>query len=211
VPLYRSDEAWQPDGIALDERYRLPVPGQLSGQAEFADLRMAWQPAGLIIDLRVAGKRQPPWCRAPSATQSDGLQLWVDTRDTHDVHRASRFCHWFVMLPAMGSHAPQPYASALKINRAKSHPRPTTPDQIRVASQIDPTGYTLRAFVAGAALTGWDTAEQNQLGFFYTVMDRELGVQTFGPGLELPITEDPSLWQTLVMTDEPMATRKIAH
>ena len=47
------------------------------------------------------------------------------------------------------------------------------------------------------ALGGWDPDEHPKLGFNYAVIDRELGDQTLAVGREFPISEDPSLWQTL--------------
>jgi hypothetical protein len=53
------------------------------------------------------------------------------------------------------------------------------------------------AVLPAQAITGYDSTEHKRLGFFYAVIDRELGWQTLALGPELPITEDPSLWGTL--------------
>ena len=63
---------------------------------------MAWSAAGLVWQVTVDGKTQPPWCRDSRLEDSDGLQVWVDTRATLNVHRASRFCHRFMFLPRGG-------------------------------------------------------------------------------------------------------------
>ncbi len=41
----------------------------------------------------MTGKRQTLWCRESVLESSDGLHLWIDTRNSRDVHRATRFCH----------------------------------------------------------------------------------------------------------------------
>jgi hypothetical protein len=80
---------------ALDETYRLVNLAELEGRASFADVRAAWSETGLAFALRVGGKRRPPWCDPSQPEASDGLHLWIDTRDVHNVHRAGRFCHRF--------------------------------------------------------------------------------------------------------------------
>ena len=77
-------------------------------RAVWADVRAAWSEAGLAFVVRVEGKRQPPWCRAGRPEDSDGLQIWIDTRDVHNVHRAGRFCQRFIFLPGGGGPATRP-------------------------------------------------------------------------------------------------------
>ena len=198
VPCRRSEAVWSARGVDLDERYVLPSFGELDGRPVFADLRAAWHEQGLTFVLRVAGKRQPPWCRASRIEDSDGLQVWLDTRDTHNIHRASRFCHRFAFLPAGGGRRDEePVAQWLMINRAREHPKPVPDKTLLVRSEKRRDGYLLQAHIAAAALTGFDPAEHPRLGFSYAVLDRELGWQTFSVGPEFPFAEDPSLWGTL--------------
>jgi hypothetical protein len=42
--------------------------------------------------------------------------------------------------------------------------------------------------------------EHPRIGFYFAVMDRELGWQTFSLGPEFPFTADPSLWGTMELT-----------
>ena len=94
----RHDPLWTAKGAALDESYRLVSLAELDGRASWADVRAAWSEAGLAFVVRVEGKRQPPWCRAGRPDDSDGLQIWIDTRDMHNVHRAGRFCQRFIIV-----------------------------------------------------------------------------------------------------------------
>ncbi len=166
--------------------------GELEQRAAWADVRGAWSEAGLVFSVEVRGKRRAPWCRPLQCEDSDGLHLWIDTRDVHDVHRAGRFCHRFVFLPTN-----PPYCAWLPINRAREQPRPVPPDALQAHSRSRRDGYQLDAFVAAEALTGFDPAEHPRLGFTFAVMDRELGEQTFGVGSPMSYQEDPSLWATL--------------
>ena len=133
---------------------------------------------------------------------SDSIYVWLDTRATHDVHRATRFCHWFVMLPAgAGAKKTKPVATPVKINRAREVSPAFNRAKVVIESEVSKTGYKLSAFIPGKALNGWDVNEHQNIGFNFSVVDRELGCQTLAVGPELPISEDPSLWQTLELVD----------
>ncbi|MCH8923954.1 MAG: hypothetical protein IIA67_12500 [Planctomycetes bacterium] len=171
---------------------------ELEGRGTFADVRVGWSAAGLAINVRVEGKRQRPWCRESRLDESDGLQLWIDTRDTHSIHRAGRFCHRFVFLPFGGGRDLElPFADQLLVDRARENAKPVRPEVLSARSEKRVNGYLLEAFIPAAALTGYDPAEYPRLGFTYAVVDRELGEQTFSVGNELPYAADPSLWGTL--------------
>ena len=198
APCAYRDPLWSDKGAALDETYRLVSFAELEDRPAPADVRAAWSEKGLALAVRVTGKRQPPWCRASRAEDSDGLQVFIDTRDVHGIHRAGRFCHRFAFLPGgSGPRFDRPVAQWLPINRAKEQPRAIPPGKLAVRSEKRIDGYLLEAFIAAEALTGFDPAEHPRLGFTYGVVDRELGEQTFSVGTPMPYQEDPSLWATL--------------
>jgi len=184
--------------VELDETYRLVNFAEMEGRPAWADVRGAWSEAGLAMTVATDGKRQPPWCRASRPEDSDGLQLWIDTRNMHNIHRAGRFCHSFLFLPGGGGRRlDRPVAQSLPINRAREHPLSIPSGAIRVRSEKRIDGYRLEAFVAAEALTGFDPQEHPRLGFTYAVVDRELGEQTLAVGNPMPYQQDPSLWATL--------------
>jgi hypothetical protein len=198
VPCPYHALQWTAKGLGLEEEHRLLSFSELDAQRQFAEVRMAWSEQGLGFYVRVAGKRQLPWCREAAFDESDGLHVWTDTRDTHNIHRAGRFCHRFAFLPSGGGmRRDEPLAGQLLINRAKEHPKPAAPRQLLVRSEKRVDGYVLEAMILAGALTGYDPADHPRLGFYFRVFDRELGEQTFAVGSELPIEEDPSLWGTL--------------
>ncbi len=152
----------------------------------------------MAFSILVQGKEHPPWCRASKPEDSDGVQLWIDTRDVHNVHRASHFCHRFIFLASGGGNRlDRPVAQPLAINRAKAPPRPIRPESLRAIGRTIPGGYGLEIMIPAEALTGFDPEEHPRLGFTYAVIDRELAQQTFGVGSPMPYDEDPSLWATL--------------
>ncbi len=115
------DPLWTPEGAGLDESYRLPRLLELEERVAWAEVRAAWSEAGLAFAVHVHGKKQPPWCRDSRPDDSDSLQIWIDTRDVHNVHRAGRFCHRFVFLPCGGGpRLDRPLAGTLPINRCGS-------------------------------------------------------------------------------------------
>ena len=198
APCRHTDEKWSAKGLALDELYRLPCFAELGGARPFADVRLAWSEAGLALNVIVRGKQQPPWCRDSRIEDSDGVQLFIDTRNTQNIHRAGRFCHRFAFLPVgTGQRFDDAIATMLAINRAKESPREIDPRSLKIRSEPLAGGYRLEGFIPAAALTGFSPADHPAVGFSYAVIDRELGWQTFSVGNELPFVEDPSLWGTL--------------
>lgn len=189
---------WTAQGATLGEEYRLPSLGELDGRRAFADVRAGWHPKGLVFTVAVTDKRHPLWCRETKPDDSDGLQLWIDTRDTHNIHRASRFCHRFVFLPAGGGRQNgEPVADQLLVDRARENANPIRPGMLGVKSTVKADGYRMSAFIPSAALTGYQPDEHPRLGFTYFLFDREFGEQSFSLGSEFPFAADPSLWGTL--------------
>ncbi len=183
------------EGVQLDESYRLPMLSQLDNERTLADVRMAWNETGLAWWVRVEGRKQLPWCRESRLDDSDGLQVWVDTRATTGVHRATRFCHRFSFLPRGGGPtAEEPVADQLLINRARENARPVRARELQAKSKVSKTFYELSAFAPAVSLGGYDPEGQPRLGFTYALLDREQGLQTFSVGVGLPYEEDPSCW-----------------
>ncbi len=199
----RAEPLWSSQGVSLDERYQIPFLAQLDEERPLAEVRMAWSPEGLAWWVRVEGKQQLPWCRESRPEDSDGLQVWVDTRATTNVHRASRFCHRFVFLPRGGGrNAEQPVADQLLINRARENARPARVRELQVHSKVSKSGYELSAFAPAVVMGGFDPESQSTLGFTYSVLDRERGLQTFSAGQGFPYEEDPSCWAELRLVDD---------
>ena len=208
IPCLRHDSGWSKKGIQLTEKFTLPCFGLLdktnpkSVQA-WAEIRAAWNPAGIILNARVTGKRQPPWCRASRIEESDGIAVWINTRNTSQIHRASRFCHEFCFLPSgAGTKLNEPVAKQLAIQRAKENVaiHESSPPLIRSERRVD--GYLLEAFIPADTLTGYNPDEHNQIGFHYVVNDREMGQHVITVGQPFPCDSDPSLWSTLELIDQ---------
>src|SRR4051812_26445662 len=85
--------------LDLGTEYRLDGFAAMDGRPHFADVRMAWNEHGLGLQVEVKGKDQQPQGEASRPRASDGVTLWLDTRDARTSHRASRHCHQFHILP----------------------------------------------------------------------------------------------------------------
>jgi hypothetical protein len=207
VPLMRHAPIWKPTGVALDESYRLLNLAELDNNTDsrerpFADVRAAWNIEGLLFNVTVTGKQQPVWCRDERLEDSDGLQVWIDTRATLNIHRASRYCHRYAFLPAGGGRSNTvPVADQVLINRARENARPIRPRELQVVSKATKNGYAMAAFVPAVALGGYDPLQHKQIGFTYAVYDRELGLQTFASGPAFPFDEDPTCWGVLELVE----------
>jgi hypothetical protein len=208
VPVMRHDANWKASGIELGESHRLLNLAELDAntadrERQIADVRAAWNPQGLIFNVTVTGKSQPLWCRDERLEDSDGLQVWIDTRATLNIHRASRYCHRYAFLPAGGGRGnTDPVADQLLINRARENARPIRPRELQVAAKTTKTSYWLSAFVPAVALGGYDPLQHREIGFTYSVYDRELGLQTFATGPAFPFQEDPTCWAMLELVEE---------
>ena len=77
--------------------------GALDEAPSFAKIQAGWNEAGIGFRVSVSGKKMPVAEVADEPRESDGLQIWLDTRNTQTIHRASRFCHHFAFLPSSPS------------------------------------------------------------------------------------------------------------
>lgn len=189
-------------GLNLPPECRVADPAALSGSPAFAALELAWDVAGLGVGLEVSGKGRPLQCDAAHPAESDGLQLWIDTRNTQSIHRASRFCHHFCLLPRGGGRKKNgPLAVQLPIARAREDAPLAEPGAVPVHADVRERGYRLQAWLRAECLHGYDPEANPRLGFYYCVRDAELGLQTLSVGDEFPYAHDPSLWSTLELVD----------
>jgi hypothetical protein len=184
--------------LDLPENCRLEGLAILDGRKPFADVRLAWNYRGLGLQVEVRGKEQPAQGDPSRPRSSDGVTLWLDTRDARGSHRASRYCHQFhFLVTGGGSEHDEPMVVQAKIHRAL-HDAPTVSARsIPFRCAWRRGGYLAEAFLPAAALHGWDPEQSPHLGFFYAVKDLELGEQTFGMNADFPYWEDPSLWSVL--------------
>jgi hypothetical protein len=135
--------------------------------------------------------------------QSDGVSLWIDTRDARTSHRASRYCHQFHFLPTGGgAEKDEPVFLQTKINRALNDAPLAPGGSVPFRCRVRASGYRLAAFLPAGVLHGFDPEQNPRMGIFYAIRDAELGEQTLGAGSDFPFGEDPTLWSVLELVRE---------
>ncbi len=193
VPTIDADmRKWSP-------RYLLPPLTTIEDAPEFAKVYWAWHESGLLTAFDVNGG--PPTCSTSEWWKLDGLRVCLNTRDTPDIKRATRYCHFFYLLPTgAGASRKQPAVGLHRMSRAKEHPPNTDCAQIRFASRVHREGYAMEAFFPASVLHGWDPLEQPRVGLFYKVKRVNRTSQHLTVSDELGWNVDPSTWATGVLT-----------
>jgi len=180
--------------LDLDEHCRLTLP-DLQAPTLLVDWRAAWNEAGLGFAVSVQkmdGVPQPP---NKTDVEKKRWRIWLDTRATQTVHRATRFCHQFDIVPQLEKGSGK--ITSVPIARARDDAMPTDVTNAKVWSAVTPEGYQMEVWLPAECLTGFDPAAHRQLGFYGCVIDQDLGEQPLTIGYEFPYENDPSLWQTL--------------
>jgi len=85
----------------LDQSHQLPHFAALAGYPSRATAWAGWALDGLYFKMKITGKSSPPRFYGNTGGVSDGLRVWVDTRSSPGIHRATRFCHCFHFFPGL--------------------------------------------------------------------------------------------------------------
>lgn len=134
--------------------------------------------------------------------QSDCLELWIDTRPTGNVHRATGYCHRVACLPADESAAGQPSAVSVPIAQQREVRADLQAQHIQLRVHSTKDGYDMEAWIPGSQLHGYRQVDElRQLGFYCVVRDTELGEQPLTITDDFPYAWDPSLWVQLELID----------
>jgi hypothetical protein len=203
VPCLHRARLAPPPASALDEACRLPSFAAVVGVPDVLDLWMAWNADGLAVRGVARGVGAARWCHTTRPEDSDGLHLWIATRPTGESHRAGRYCRRLALLPTGGGRlADKPAAVAAAIPRTSEEPAELPQGSVMLDAAIMADGWRIDAFIAAAALPGWDPAEVPRLGFFAALVDRRLGrVPAFAPP-EFPWDSDPTTWIELDLVNK---------
>jgi hypothetical protein len=187
--------------LDLPESCALTSLTTLDGAEPWAEVRTAWNPNGLGISVIAQGISSQQLAERPEGFAS--VQIWIDTRDTRNVSRATRFCHRYVanLTVTAARRALAVDVTQRPIARAVADAPLCPPDSITSRAQLSRAGWTLELFVPAAAMKGFEPEINRRFGFAYQVADmvREDQFLTVGPGF--PVGENPSLWSTLELCD----------
>jgi hypothetical protein len=206
IPCWRADEMLkvrdQERLLELPASSALPYWGELDGHTPWAEVRIGWNPQGIAIAVTAADVS--PAQLAPDRPEGFAhAQFWIDTRDTRNISRATRFCHRFHARLAIAKPRGQLSVEVTQrpIARAQADAPICKPELIESRSQLGKSGWSLEIFLPAAAMNGFDPETNRRLGFAYQIGDHIHADQFLGVGREFPIGENPSLWGTLELRD----------
>lgn len=202
----RVDDIPRPDQrkplLDLPESSRLPQGSRLDGKTPWAEVRLAWNPRGLGVSVTAEGLADGQLGVDRVEGFAD-VQIWVDTRDTRDVSRATRFCHRFaasIRLKGQGKKL-EVQVTQKPIARAVADPPMTRAGEIEARADLARNGWSLEVFLPASVLNGYDPETNRRLGFAYQVSDHLREDQFLTVGRDFPIGENPSLWTTVELVD----------
>lgn len=198
------------EGIPRDKGRLLDLPAGCAlpdlaaweGMPGWVSARVGWNEGGLGLAFEISGKVGAIAGDDSPGSARDGVQVWVDTRDTRTIHRATRFCHRFAAtLRPMSARGLAVEVVSRPIARAVADAPAARPQSIPARAERTVSGYRLELFLPAEVLHGFDPETNRRLGFYYAAMDPDRGEQCLGVGREFPIGEDPSLWSVLELRD----------
>ena len=189
--------------LKLADAAQLPVLSSMEGVEPFYALHAGWNRNGLGIRVAVRGRTLPLTGEPNQLGSSDCVELWIDTRPTGNVHRATGYCHRLACLPSDQSCGGTPSAVPLAIPQQREVKIDMQARHIQLRVHPRQGGYDMEVWIPESQLYGYrEMDELRQLGFYCLVRDTERGDQPLTISDEFPYAWDPSLWVHLELTDE---------
>jgi hypothetical protein len=188
--------------LGLPPECALPDLKPLENSRRWAEVRLAWNSRGLGVTVISDGVAPQPLTE-PRPEGFAVSQFWIDTRDTRNVSRATRFCHRFVVrLDRVGSRGRlQAHLTQRPIARAMADAPLSRTDDLPVRAELSRAGWLFELFLPGQVLNGFDPDTNRRLGFAYQISDHTRDDQFLGVGRDFPMGENPSLWATIELRD----------
>lgn len=181
--------------LSLGTNAPLFAPAKLNGQRGFCEFRIGWHTEGLAICVSVEGKSKPPSGSSVNADRSDSVKLWIDTRPSGIVHRATEYCHSLICFPVDDENSGQPSADVLPIAQQRATRIETNTEKFQFRTHTSKSGWELEIWIPGTQLSGYrEIAEIGRIGFHAVVNDTELGEQSFSVADDFPTSYDPATW-----------------
>ncbi len=196
-PIRRFDAPGDPSRSPnwdLGEEYRLPGLNRLCSVSREFSAKMAWGAQGAFLQIEY------PIIVAQGALFefSSILQLYIDTRSSPGIHRASANCHCLdfrCIQPYSNRFESRPMrAELLQIARAKASPKPMPPGSAVGWCSADERSIHIHAFVGMEALTGCDPFEFPEWGVMFVVIDSQYRRYSLARMTQAVPMDDPSLW-----------------
>jgi hypothetical protein len=202
LELPRVDEMPRARGrlLGFQNVPELFMPVRLNGEAVPVRLKVGWNERGLGVQLQVRGKRHAPAGRWKDPKNSDWIHLFVDTRHTAGVQRATEFCTSVAVMPVDEDAEGESTVRLTEISRQRSVPGDRSAEAARAVISEVSGGYDLEIWIPGGFLAGFsEVMEAGVLGFYCVVHDTELGEIPLSVGDDFPVAINPSTWLVLAL------------
>jgi hypothetical protein len=202
MPVVRLESIPKKSGklLGLSDKHQLIWPGEELEEGGNVQVKAAWNAMGVGFEFEVTGKQNPTLYYLNKAAHSDGIQIWIDTRNTQTIHRANRFCHHFIAIPNRGKKS-NSFVEQHEVSRAIEDAPVTDSKSLRSNCETLKDGYRLEVWLDANQLNGFDPEISPRLGFFACLFDAEVGNQSFTVGDAFPFSSDPSVWQSIELSD----------
>lgn len=184
--------------LALKENATVYPPASVNDSPRFATIRLGWNETGFGGCVTVAGKTGAPQGDVSKLDATDSVTVWIDTRPSGIVHRATEYCHCFGFVPAEGDGG-KPAAVVVPIAQQRATRVESNVKLFQLRTKTGKSGqYTFEFWIPGTQLHGFrEISEFGRLGFHTVINDRELGQQSFSLADDFPTSYDPSTWTQL--------------
>lgn len=200
LPVPRVDGLPEKKGksLQLPDAAKVFVPSSLNEATTGLEMKLGWNPDGLAIEIAVRGKKAEPAGRRHDLKNSDVVYIFIDTRHTANVHRATEFCTALLILPSDEAADDEPTVQFVEIAQQRGTRREPEAKRVMVNVQNQRDGYQLQLWIPTAQMPGFDQIEEiGHLGFYVVVEDTELGQLPLSIGDDFPVAHDPSTWLQL--------------
>jgi hypothetical protein len=184
--------------LKLPDAARIFVPARMNEGAAALDIRLAWNPNGLALELSVHEKTAEPSGRRSDLKHSDHILVLIDTRHTANVHRATEFCTALQILPADEAENDQPTVQFVEIGQQRNTRLDQNAKRVDVVVETVSDGYRMDVWIPAAQIPGFaESPEIGHIGFYVLVEDTELGQLPLSIGDDFPVAYNPSTWLQL--------------
>jgi hypothetical protein len=187
-PLDGGLRRWPPEGL-------LPDLTGLHDQVAFGRAWAGWSPQGLAFAFDVEAGHDL-WGDPDHPYRSDGVEVWVDTRDSRDAKKPTPYCHHLVVVAgAQGA-----VAVGLRVGGSAPPDERERLGHVRAEARGG-TGrargrYGLEVFLAAEAMDGYAPLESGSVGLAYRLRSSRRAVQDLSFGDAFPLWRNPSLWRS---------------
>ena len=167
----------------------LPDLAPVDSRSSWTTIRAGWNPSGLGVSVIAEGDSSLSFSSDPAENLAY-VHLWIDTRDTRDVSRATRFCHRFTTRLTFGRDRKSVKAETDQrvIARALADAPMARAGEIQSrATATAKGGWVCELFFSSSALHGFDPDTNRRLGFTYHITDSARPEQFLTVGRDFPI------------------------